>query len=44
MFDYTHLGKKGAAYFGWMVADELTQAVPELKPYFVRPACGGLGH
>lgn len=34
LFDYTHLGPKGAAYFGRMVADELIQAVPELKPYF----------
>ena len=34
LFDYTHLGAKGAAYFGRMVADELTQAVPSLKPYF----------
>lgn len=36
MFDYTHLGAKGAAFFGGMVADELTQAVPDLKPYFIR--------
>jgi lysophospholipase L1-like esterase len=35
-FDYTHLGAKGAAYFGGMVADELVRAVPELKPYFTR--------
>ena len=35
LFDYTHLGAKGAAFFGGMVADELIQAVPELKPYFV---------
>jgi lysophospholipase L1-like esterase len=34
LFDYTHLGAKGAAFFGGMVADELTQAVPDLKPYF----------
>jgi lysophospholipase L1-like esterase len=34
VFDYTHLGAKGAAYFGRMVADELTQAIPDLKPYF----------
>jgi lysophospholipase L1-like esterase len=33
-FDYTHLGAKGAAYFGRMVADELTQALPDLKPCF----------
>ncbi len=36
VFDYTHLGAKGAAYFGGMVANELTQAVPEMKPYFAR--------
>jgi lysophospholipase L1-like esterase len=35
-FDYTHLGAKGAAYFGRMVADELVQALPELAPYFKR--------
>ena len=33
-FDYTHLGPKGAAFFGRMVADELTHAVPELGPHF----------
>jgi lysophospholipase L1-like esterase len=33
-FDYTHLGAKGAAYFGRMVADELMHAVPELKGCF----------
>jgi lysophospholipase L1-like esterase len=32
-FDYTHLGAKGAALFGRMVADELRQAVPDLRPY-----------
>jgi lysophospholipase L1-like esterase len=32
-FDYTHLGPKGCAYFARMVAEELVQAVPELKPY-----------
>jgi len=32
-FDYTHLGEKGAAFFGRMIATELTQAVPELQPY-----------
>jgi len=32
-FDYTHLGPKGAALFGRMVAGELTAAVPDLKPY-----------
>lgn len=34
LFDYTHLGAKGAAFFGRMVADELVRAVPELHPYF----------
>jgi len=33
-FDYTHLGPKGAAFFGSMVAQELTAAVAELKDYF----------
>ena len=33
-FDHTHLGPKGAAVFGEMVAHELVQAVPELKKYF----------
>jgi lysophospholipase L1-like esterase len=32
-FDYTHLGEKGAALFGRMVADELVQAVRDLRPY-----------
>ena len=32
-FDRTHLGPKGAALFGRMVADELTAAIPALKPY-----------
>lgn len=32
-FDYTHLGAKGSALFGRMVADELTKAVPDLRPY-----------
>jgi len=32
-FDHTHLGEKGAAVFGRMVADELTKAVPELRSY-----------
>jgi len=36
LFDYTHLGAKGAAFFGGMVAGELTQAIPDLKPYFRR--------
>jgi lysophospholipase L1-like esterase len=33
LFDYTHLGAKGSAYFGRMVADELVTAVPGLRPY-----------
>jgi lysophospholipase L1-like esterase len=32
-FDYTHLGEKGATYFGRMITAELRQAVPELQPY-----------
>jgi lysophospholipase L1-like esterase len=32
-FDYTHLGPKGSAFFGRMVAGELTAAVPSLKAY-----------
>lgn len=36
LFDYTHLGEKGAAYFGRMVAQELAQAVPDLRP-FLKP-------
>lgn len=35
-FDYTHLGEKGAALFGRMIANELVQAVADLRPY-VRP-------
>ncbi|HKE20749.1 MAG TPA: rhamnogalacturonan acetylesterase [Bryobacteraceae bacterium] len=33
VFDYTHLGAKGSAFFGRMVADELLQAVPALRGY-----------
>jgi hypothetical protein len=33
-FDYTHLGEKGAAFFGRMVAGEFVRAVPGLVPYF----------
>jgi lysophospholipase L1-like esterase len=33
VFDYTHLGPKGSAYFGRMIAGELAVAVPKLKPY-----------
>jgi lysophospholipase L1-like esterase len=35
-FDYTHLGTKGADFFGRMVARELAVEVPELKEY-LRP-------
>ena len=35
LFDYTHLGAKGAEFFGSMVADELIEVAPELKPYFL---------
>ncbi len=35
-FDYTHLGAKGSAFFGRMVAGELVNAVPDLKPYRTR--------
>ena len=31
LFDYTHLGDKGAVFFGRMVARELAAAVPELR-------------
>jgi lysophospholipase L1-like esterase len=34
VFDYTHLGAKGSAYFGKMVANELIAAIPALKPCF----------
>ena len=34
VFDYTHLGPKGAAFFGRMVAVELASAVPDLRPYW----------
>ena len=33
LFDYTHLGEKGSALFGRMVAGELMGAVPSLRPY-----------
>lgn len=33
-FDYTHIGEKGSAFFGKMVARELAAAVPDLAPYF----------
>jgi lysophospholipase L1-like esterase len=32
LFDYTHLGAKGAEFFGRMVGQELAAAVPELRP------------
>jgi lysophospholipase L1-like esterase len=32
-FDYTHLGPKGCAFFGRVVAQELVSALPGLKPY-----------
>jgi lysophospholipase L1-like esterase len=32
-FDYTHLGPAGSAFFGRMVANEISRVVPELKPY-----------
>lgn len=35
VFDYTHLGEKGSAFFGRMVAQELTTAIPSLAPYFI---------
>jgi lysophospholipase L1-like esterase len=37
LFDYTHLGPKGSAFFGAMVARELTGAVPALLAYFRLP-------
>lgn len=36
VFDYTHLGPKGWTFFGRMVADELSAAVPALRPYITR--------
>jgi lysophospholipase L1-like esterase len=33
VFDYTHLGEKGSALFGRMIADELIVAVRQLRPY-----------
>lgn len=39
-FDWTHLGPKGAAYFGAMVANELAQAVPAIAPY-LKPVSAG---
>jgi lysophospholipase L1-like esterase len=36
LFDYTHLGAKGSAYFARMVVGELVKALPDLQPY-VKP-------
>lgn len=36
VFDYTHLGAKGSAFFGRMVTEELVKAVPELREYVGR--------
>jgi lysophospholipase L1-like esterase len=36
VFDYTHLGPKGSAFFGQMVAGELAREVPALLHYFKR--------
>jgi len=33
VFDYTHLGPKGSAFFARIVVDELAKAVPDLRPY-----------
>ncbi len=33
VFDYTHLGHKGSAYFGHLVLIELQAVIPDLKPY-----------
>ncbi len=33
VFDYTHLGAKGSAFFARMVVVELSKAVPDLQPY-----------
>jgi lysophospholipase L1-like esterase len=33
VFDYTHLGHKGSAYFGKLIFTELQIIVPDLKPY-----------
>jgi hypothetical protein len=35
-FDYTHLGDRGSAVFGRMVADLLWNTVAELRPYINR--------
>jgi lysophospholipase L1-like esterase len=37
LFDYTHLGEKGSAFFGRIVANELAAAIPELRAYIVNP-------
>jgi lysophospholipase L1-like esterase len=33
VFDYTHLGPKGSAYFGQLALKELLRVIPELKHY-----------
>jgi lysophospholipase L1-like esterase len=35
-FDYTHLGERGSAFFGRMVADEVSKLIPQLRP-FIKP-------
>ena len=35
-FDYTHLGERGSAFFGRMVAELLSKTVSELRPYINR--------
>jgi lysophospholipase L1-like esterase len=32
-FDYTHLGPAGSVFFGRMVADQASKAIPQLKSY-----------
>ena len=34
-FDYTHLGRKGADYFSAMMAEELANKVPEMRPLLI---------
>jgi len=34
-FDYTHLGKAGAAVFSGIVSEELAKAVPDLRTYII---------
>ncbi len=35
VFDYTHLGPRGAAFFSRQVTEELARAVPDLRPELV---------